>query len=331
MDLHFGATLSAGLEATAASARRLEDLGFEYAATGEHFMRGNPPQATGTALPVLGVAAGATTRIRLLSSILLAPLYHPVMLAKLAATLDVASGGRLTLGVGIGGEFPVEFAAMGVPVKERGARTDESLPLLKRLWTEPHVNHAGRFYRLEDVTLSPPPAQRPHPPIWVSGRRDGAMRRAARFGDGWLPYFYSPVQYRESVAKITAIAAEHGRDLSRFQWAHFAFISIADTREEAARIAAERLGARYSSRSEMLSLVGSYCILGSVPDCLGQLEAYIEAGARHIVFAWYARPDDIPRQMEIAAREIAPELRRRLGAAGPSIASPGAPGGSSGA
>jgi probable F420-dependent oxidoreductase len=311
MDLHFGASLPGGPASAAADARRLEELGFEYAATGEHFMRGNPPLPTGTALPVLAVAAGATRRIRLLSSILLAPLYHPVMLAKLAATLDIASGGRLTLGVGIGGEFPVEFAALGVPVKERGARTDESLPLVKRLWTEQHVHASGRFYRLDDVTLSPPPLQRPHPPIWVSGRRDGAMRRAARFGDGWLPYFYSPAQYRASVARITALAKETGRDLARFEWAHFAFLCIADTREEAARIAAERLGARYSSRAEMLSLVGSYCILGSVPECIEQIEAYVAAGARTVIFAWYARPDDIPRQMETTAREIVPAVRER--------------------
>jgi probable F420-dependent oxidoreductase len=309
MDLYFGGTLPGGMDETVAGARQLEALGFEYAATGEHFMRGNPPLPTGTALPVLGVAAGATTRIRLLSSIVLAPLYHPVMLAKLAATLDVASGGRLTLGVGIGGEFPVEFEAMAVPVKERGARTDESLALVKRLWTEQHVHHTGRFYRLDDVTLSPPPVQRPHPPIWVSGRRDGAMRRAARFGDGWLPYFYSPAQYRESVTRITAVAEEAGRDLARFQWAHFAFICIADTREEAARIAAERLGGRYSSRAEMLSIVGSYCILGPVPECVRQVEAYVDAGARHIIFGWYGRPDEILRQMETVAREIIPAVR----------------------
>ena len=309
MDLHFGGALPGGMGVTAAGAQQLEALGFEYAATGEHFMRGNPPLPTGTALPVLGVAAGATTRIRLLSSIVLAPLYHPVMLAKLAGTLDVASGGRLTLGVGIGGEFPVEFEAMGVPVKERGVRTDESLPLVKRLWTEQHVHHNGRFYRLDDVTLYPPPVQRPHPPIWVSGRRDGAMRRAARFGDGWLPYFYSPAQYRESVTRIKAVAEEVGRDLARFQWAHFAFICIADTREEAARIAAERLGGRYSSRAEMLSIVGSYCILGPVPECVRQVEAYIDAGARHIIFGWYGRPDEIPRQMETVAREIIPAVR----------------------
>ncbi len=314
MELHFGGNLPGDLDAVASGARELEAAGLEYAATGEHFMRGNPPHPTGTALPVLGVAAGATSRIRLLSAIVLAPLYHPVMLAKLAATLDVASGGRLTLGVGIGGEFPVEFQALSVPVKERGPRTDELLPLVTRLWTEQHVRHRGRFYQLDDVTLSPPPIQRPHPPIWVSGRRDAAMRRAARVGDGWFPYFYSPAQYRESVGRIGAFAAELGRDLRGFQWAHLAFISIADTAEDAARIAAERLGGRYSSRAEMLSLVGSYCILGPVPACIERIVEYVEAGARHIVFGWYGKSEDIARQIAITTREIIPAVRARFAA-----------------
>ena len=315
MQLHFGGSLPGGIGGAGAGARRLEDAGFAYASTGEHFMRGNPPQPTGLALPVLGVAAGATSRIRLLSGIVLAPLYHPVMLAKLAATLDVESAGRLTLGIGIGGEFPVEFQALGVPVKQRASRTDESLALIKRLWTEEKVSHSGRFYQLDDVTLSPRPAQRPHPPIWVSGRREGAMRRAARFGDGWFPYFYSPEHYRNSVARISGFAGESGRDLSGFQWGHFASISIADTVEEAAQVAAERLGARYSSRAEMLSLVGSYSILGPVPACVDRIAAYIEAGARRIVFGWSGKPEDIERHIAITANEIIPAVRERFAAA----------------
>lgn len=311
MELHFGAIMPGGIEQTAEQARRLEDLGFEYAATGEHFMRGDPPQPTGVALPVLGVAAGATSRIRLLSSILLAPLYHPVMLAKLTATLDVASGGRLTLGVGIGGEFPAEFAALDVPVTQRGPRTNEALPLLKRLWTEKNVHHQGRFYQISDVTLAPPPVQRPHPPVWVSGRREGAMRRAARDGDGWLPYFYSPRQYQDSVRRITELAQEAGCDLDGFQWAHYAFICVAGSKDEAAAVAAQRLGGRYRSRADMRALVESYCILGTVPECIAGVEAYTAAGARHIIFAWYGTPDDIPRQAEITAREIIPAVRER--------------------
>jgi probable F420-dependent oxidoreductase len=183
--LHFGVSIALGASETARQARWMEDLGYEYFSAGEHFMRGNPPGPTHATLPLLAVAAGATERIRLLSSVLLAPFYHPVVLAKLTATLDIASGGRLTLRVGVGGEFPVEFEAAGLDVKQRGRRTNECLEALRRLWTQEHVTYQGRHFQFTDVTLNPPPAQQPHPPIWVAGRREGAMRRAARYGDGW--------------------------------------------------------------------------------------------------------------------------------------------------
>jgi len=305
--LHFGARLEA--ENVAERARQLEQLGYDYGGAGEHFMRGNPPIPTTATLPIMAAAAGATQRIRVVSTILLLPLYHPVLLAKLTSTLDIVSSGRLTLGIGVGGEFPVEFEAMGVPARERGGRSNESLALLKRLWTEEHVTHHGRFFQLTDVTLKPPPRQKPHPPIWVAGRQDAAMCRAARYGDGWLPYFYSPEQYKESVARITQIAQEEGRDLSGFEWAHQSFISINDTKEEAARVAAGRLGGRYSSRMDMASLVGSYCILGPVKECVRRMEEYIEAGVRTFMFAWSCKPQDVQRHMEVAAREIIPYFR----------------------
>ena len=229
--MHFGAGMALGAAETARQARWMEELGFEYFAAGEHYMRGSPPGPTHAAMPLLGVAAGATDQIRVLSSILLAPFYHPTVLAKQTTTLDIASGGRLTLGVGIGGEFPVEFEAAGLKVSQRGSRTNECLEALRRLWTEESVTYQGRHFQFTDVTLVPPPVQRPHPPIWVSGRRDPAMLRAARYGDGWMPYFYDPDRYRDSVAKITGFAAEQGRDLSRFQWAYFPYISIYDTVE----------------------------------------------------------------------------------------------------
>ena len=126
-DLHFGASMGLGIQETAAEARWLEELGYEYVAAGEHFMRGNPPGPTSAALPILAVAAGATTRIGLLSSVILLPFYHPTVLAKLTSTLDIASGGRLTLGVGVGGEFPVEFHAAGISPTQRGRRSNECL------------------------------------------------------------------------------------------------------------------------------------------------------------------------------------------------------------
>ena len=231
----------------------LEDLGYEYLAAGEHFMRGNPPGPTNAALPLLAVAAGATKNIRLLSSILLTPFYHPLTLAKLTATLDIASNGRLTLGVGVGGEFPMEFAAAGLDVTQRGRRTNECLAILRRLWSETGVSYQGRHFQLDAVTLNPPPTQRPGPPVWVAGRRAAAIRRAGRYGDGWLPYFYSPQRYRDSVAQIQQLAHDENRDLSAFQWAFFPYIALYPTEQEAAEVAATALGGRYLYGGDFLT------------------------------------------------------------------------------
>ena len=303
-DLHFGAGLTLGAAETNSQARWMEELGYEYLSAGEHFMRGNPPGPTHAALPLLGVAAGATERIRLLSSIILTPFYHPLMLAKFASTLDIASGGRLTLGVGVGGEFPVEFEAAGLNVRQRGSRTNECLEVVRRLWTQDRVSFKGRHYQLEDVTLNPPPVQQPHPPIWVAGRRDAAMRRAARFGDGWLPYFYSPQRYQDSVEKITGLVAEEGRDISRFQWGFFPYISIYPTVEEAARVAAEALGGRYLYGGDFLEIVRNYCLLGPVESCIARLQEFIDAGARHIIFSISCPKEDRIRHLETIAKEI---------------------------
>ena len=305
-ELHFGSSAALGAAEIAAEARWLEELGYEYISVGEHFMRGSPPGATHAALPLLGVAAGATEKIRLLSSIILTPFYHPLMLAKFATTLDIASRGRLTLGVGVGGEFPVEFEAAGLNVRQRGRRTDECLQVLNLLWSEESVSFQGRHFQLTDAAINPRPAQEPHPPVWVAGRRDAAMRRAVRLGDGWLPYFYSPERYRDSVAKIREFAAEEGRDLAGFQWGFFPYISLYPTVEEAAEVAAQALGGRYLYGGDFLNIVRNYCLLGTAQDCAARLQEYIDAGARHIVFTIACPFEDRARHIEAIASEIIP-------------------------
>ena len=117
LDLHFGAGLALGVSDTARQARWMEELGYEYISCGEHFMRGDPPGPTHAALPVLAVAAGATENLRILSSIILTPFYHPLMLARMTATLDAASNGRLTLGVGVGGDGIRSCRTQGEPTR----------------------------------------------------------------------------------------------------------------------------------------------------------------------------------------------------------------------
>ena len=312
-ELHFGIAMPFGEEETVFQARWMEELGYEYLSAGEHFMRGNPPSPSHAALPLLAVAAGATDKIRLLSSVLLAPFYHPTVLAKLTASLDVASGGRLTLGVGVGGEFPMEFDAAGIEVRQRGRRTNECLDVLRRLWTEEHVTYKGRHFHLDDVTLAPRPRQRPHPPIWVAGRREAAMRRAARYGDGWLPYFYSPERYRDSVDKITRYAETETRDISDFQWALFPYIAIYPTVDEAAAVAAESLGGQYLYRGDFLDIVRKYCVLGPVEECVRRLQQYVDSGARYLIFAISCPEEDRARHVESISQEVIPGLQASVG------------------
>ena len=311
LDLHFGAGLALDVGETVRQARWMENLGYEYFSVGEHFMRGDPPGPTHAALPVLAVAAGATDQMRVLSSIILTPFYHPLFLARTAATLDAASGGRLTLGVGVGGEFPVEFEAAGLRVDQRGRRTDECLEVMRKLWTGEKVTFSGRHFQLTDAMINPSPVQKPNPPVWVSGRRDAAMARAAKFGDGWMPYFYDAPRYRDSVGKIKGFAAEAGRDISGFQWAHFPYIAIYPTEQQAAEVAAEQLGGRYLYGGEFLDIVRKYCLLGTVENCIEQLQEYIDAGARHIIFSISCPREDRERHLETIAKELIPHFRNK--------------------
>jgi probable F420-dependent oxidoreductase len=137
--------------------------------------------------PVVALAyvAAHTDRIRLGTATICAPFTAPALLAKTLASLDVLSEGRLTAGVGMGW-LPEEYAAAGVPYERRGARMDEYLRCLEALWTEDPVEFAGEFYTVPSCFLSPPPVQRPHPPLLVGGTAEPALRRAGRLGQGWI-------------------------------------------------------------------------------------------------------------------------------------------------
>ncbi|PKB73528.1 MAG: hypothetical protein BZY75_01350 [SAR202 cluster bacterium Io17-Chloro-G7] len=308
-ELHFGAALAMGAEDTARQASWMEELGYEYFAAGEHYMRGDPPGPTHASLPLLGVAAGATKKIRLVSSILLVPFYQPLVLARLTASLDIASGGRFILGVGVGGEYPVEFDSAGLNVKQRGRRTNECLDVVRQLWTGEAVTYQGRHFKLDGASINPPPAQKPGPPVWVSGRRDAAMVRAATYGDGWMPYFYSPQRYSDSVAKIKATAESLGKDMTNFQWACFPYISIYPTEEEAVDVAARQLGGQYLYSGDFVNIVRDYCLLGPVESCIARLQEFIDAGARHIIFSVVCPKEDVERHIETIATDIIPHFQ----------------------
>ncbi|MCZ6614589.1 MAG: LLM class flavin-dependent oxidoreductase [Chloroflexi bacterium] len=292
----------------AEDARELEELGFDIMGMPEHLMSGNPPNSTCLSIPVLAVAAGATQRIRLLSTVVLLPIYQPVTLAKMVADLDIASNGRYIFGVGIGGEFKDEFRAAGIPVNQRGRRGDEILTIARQLWTEKNVTFKGKYYEVDDVTLNPPPLSKPHPALWVGGRRDAAMRRAARFGTGWLPYLYSVERYKDSVTKIKQYAAEDGRDLTDFEWAHHQQIFLADSTEEGYQKAVASFS--YSTSRPVDELIKSYYLYGTPKDIIKGLERMVDAGARLInLLTGFSDKDNPLNQARILAKEVLPHFK----------------------
>lgn len=289
----------------------VEQLPIESVWQGGHLL---PPTGTGEAITRLALTTAWTERVRVGSAILTLPLYPPVVVAKQLADLDSRSGGRLSVGVGVGGEFPKEFEAAGVPVGERGARTDEAIGILRALWRGGPVSHHGRFFHFDDVELRPvtppgsdgPRMQPGGPPLLVSGRREPAMRRAARLGDGWMPYLVSADAYRRSVEVIGKEADATGRDLSRFEWAMYVYCSIRPDRDRARSDVAGFLGAAYGDKPA--SMLDRIAPSGTPEEMADRLQEYVEAGVRHFVISPAAHRDTL-EVVRLAAQEVLPLLR----------------------
>jgi probable F420-dependent oxidoreductase len=169
---------------------------------------------------ILGVVAGAIERLRLVTSVLVLPYRNPVLTAKMVASLDVLSGGRVTLGVGVGW-LKEEFEALDSPdFARRGAVTDEWIGIFKQLWTQSPASFKGEFYEYQNIRAEPFPLQKPHPPIWVGGHSRAALRRTARHGDGWHPVGaiaaspLPPEEMRAHLDSLKQMTAAEGRDFS---------------------------------------------------------------------------------------------------------------------
>jgi len=214
---------AAGLPADAgafgATVDALEDLGFDSLWLSERVSGPNPDPIVG-----LAVAAGRTTRMKLGTSVQVIPGRNPALLAQSLASLDVLSGGRFLPGFGLGGVDPREQQAFGVTRAERGPRFDEVVTLLRRIWTEDAVTHAGAYHSYTDLRVRPRPVQRP-PDIWFGGRARSELRRVGRLGDGWLASFAMPEECAAGRVVIEDSAAEHGRTVDPEHYGAMVFAS----------------------------------------------------------------------------------------------------------
>jgi probable F420-dependent oxidoreductase len=197
------------------TALRAEQLGYDSVWVSDHVVVplanvANFGETVFDPLVTLAVVAGATHRVRLGTTVLIVPYRNPVVTAKMIATLDALSGGRVVFGIGAGW-VAAESAMLGVPFGERGAMTDEYLEAMQELWASPAPSFAGRYTRFSELTFAPRPLQQPHPPIWVGGHSRAALRRTARFGAAWHPINRPPEELRSGQAELQRICGATGR------------------------------------------------------------------------------------------------------------------------
>ena len=259
--------------------------------------------------PLMQLAQAAVLSRRLVfgTDVFLLPLRHPTPVAKQVSTLDHLTEGRFIFGVGVGGEFPKEYEACGVPLNERGARLSESLTVMRKLWTGEPVSHAGKFFNFEGVKMQPPPRQPGGPPIWCGGRADPALRRIGRMTDGWMSYVVTPDMYRQGLEKIATAASEAARTFDRgFGTAHLLFTRIDDTYEKALDAATVSLSQRYAM--DFRKAAQRYCALGTPQDVVETIFKFQQAGVRHLILDFVGPYEERDQQIERFAAEAMPLL-----------------------
>ncbi len=269
---------------------RAEQLGFDAVWASEHVFNvsyvydriGDKPYWE--PLSILTYVAAITNTIGLGTSVLVLPYHNPIRLAKTAATLDVLSGGRLMLGVGVG-VIEQELEAMGSPYSERGAITDETIAIMKELWTKSDPSFQGKYHSFTGMKFTPKPVQKPHIPLYIGGTSRAAIRRAARSGTAWHPTALSPEALAQGMDYLKEQAVTAGRDPSEIA------VSLS------AAIGNTHNSARYS--------------LGEDPEeILERAQTYKEMGVERLVVSPNTRdPEQLVPAMEMLAEVVIPAVQ----------------------
>ncbi len=231
------------------------------------------------ALTVLAAAAGATQRVRLGTSVLLSALRHPALLAKTVATLDFLSNGRVTLGIGFGSREN-DFTSVEVPWEHRGSRAEESLKLMKRLWTEEAVEHHGRYFDLHSTRFGPKTVQSPHPPIWMGGGAESVLKRVGRHADGYICGSSAVHNFDAVWEKISGHARAAGRSPDDIEKAGLTFIALDDDKSKAVEACSNYLIRYYGS---VRMDVEKYMLVGSANACADGINRIFARGLQTLI------------------------------------------------
>jgi probable F420-dependent oxidoreductase len=250
---------------------------------------------------LLAYAAAHTTRLRLGSAVLLTALRSPIHLAKMVATIDQLSSGRLIVGVGLGGN-PAVYPAYGLTADRRVARFVEGLRVMKALWSGSPVTFKGEFFHLDGAILEPKPVQRPHPPLWFGGHHPSALRRAVALGDGFIGAGSAPTAaFAEQVTVLHQMLGEAGRDPAAFPVGKRVYIALDRDRDRAGTRLSEWFGSFYGKRE----LAAQVSVWGDESACLDGLAKITSAGARLLLLNPVF---DEAEQLEQLAASVVPKL-----------------------
>ena len=280
-----------------------EELGFDSLWVGDHVAF---PMPILDPLLQLALASAYTSTLTLGTGIYLLPLRHPTVVAKQVTTLDFMTGGdRVIFGVGIGGEFPNEYAACGVDVHERGARLTASIPALKELWTGETVSYSSPFYTFDNVTMLPAPRTQGGPPVWCGGRAKPALTRAAQIADGYISYAITSTMFSDALQFLEQEFDRQGRE-QPFGTGHLLFIRIDDDYDTSFKTANEHLSKRYAM--DFSKATKKYCALGKPEHVAEVLSGYYEAGVRHFVLDLVGPVSDREEQLRRFSEDVKPLL-----------------------
>ncbi len=253
---------------------RAEELGFSSIWVGDHvFYSVDVLQP----LHLLTWVAALTTRVRLGTAVMLSSYLNPVLLAKATASIDCLSGGRLILGMSIGGT-PAEFASIGPPIEQRVGRLMESVEIMRKLWNEDGVSYEGRYHTITDGTINPKPLQPGGIPIYFGGIREPMLRRLARVADGWIASSGSVAQFLSGIDAIQSAATEHGRDPASLAFAKLQNVSVAPTLARAREQGERHWKAYYGPNFDL----DAATIYGTPDDCRQRLAAFTDAACDEV-------------------------------------------------
>ncbi len=309
--------------------RLIRALGFDSLWGGEH--HATPGFHYFPLLPMLQRLAAEAEGLAIGTNLVLLPLHNPVEIAEVGAFLDIATGGRFTLGVGLGYRTE-EFAIFGVPMGERVSRLTEGVEIIRRLWTEDAVSHRGRHWTLDKVTIRPRPLRAPRPPILVGSQVPAGIARAARIADGWLVVPVPTVDEFAGQARTFAAAREAAGLSAAAEIGRLLEVSCADDEDAAIRRAAPYLLEKYAAylswgipgitldpgappEKQLRRLARNRFAVGSPDQVTDALLAQARAGATHATMrvSWPGMPQkDVLAGIELLGTRVLPEVRRRL-------------------